>query len=194
MAGELGQQLAELFEERRSYVRATWHRDLPTLENLADRWERARRLGFGEGASIYDTSFVFGDVSVGENTWVGPFVMLDGSGGIAIGRNCSISTGVQIYSHDSVRWALSSGRAGYEYAPVAIGDCCYLAPNVVVARGIHIGDHSVVATASFVNRDVPPYSIAAGSPARVIGRVLVKGDEVELLYEEQGLPAPRHQA
>ncbi len=75
-------------------------RSLPLADELFDRWERAQFLGFGEGSSIYDSSLVLGDVSVGVKTWVGPFTILDGSGRLKIGDYCNISGGAQLYSHD----------------------------------------------------------------------------------------------
>ncbi|HVT05052.1 MAG TPA: acyltransferase [Thermoanaerobaculia bacterium] len=171
-------------EELRAEMRDQFSRDLPLEELLFDRWERARSLGFGEGASIYHNSYVFGRVEVGAGTWVGPFTILDGSGGIVIGDHCSISAGVQIYSHDSVKWALSGGVADYETSPVTIGRACYIGPNSVIARGVTIGDHSVVGAHSFVNRDLPPYSVAFGAPCRVHGHVRVDGDRVELVMDE----------
>ncbi|MBA2764240.1 MAG: acyltransferase [Thermoleophilaceae bacterium] len=156
-----------------------WDRDLPFEELLTDRWERAKSLGFGEEASIYQSAYVYGDVQVGEGTWVGPLVMLDGQGGLEIGSHCSISTGVQIYTHDTVRWALSGGTAEAEYSPVSIGDCTYVGAQTVIARGSSIGDHCVIGACSFVNSEIPPYSIAFGSPAEVKGRVVV-GDEGQI--------------
>jgi acetyltransferase-like isoleucine patch superfamily enzyme len=185
MSGEaLHEGLLGLHRELRGGVRQRWQRDLPFDELLFDRWERARELGFGEGASIYHSSYVYGDVRVGPDTWIGPFTLLDGTGGLTIGRNCSISTGVQIYSHDTVKWAVSGGRAAYEYAPVLIGDCCYVGSQTVVAKGVTVGEHSVVGACSFVNRDLPPYTIGAGTPCRAIGRVEVAADgSVELVIE-----------
>ena len=86
-----------------------YNRSLPFADMLFDRWERAKLLGFGEGTSIYDSCVVLGNVKVGKNTWIGPNTLLDGSGELSIGDNCSISAGVQIYSHDSVKWAISVG-------------------------------------------------------------------------------------
>jgi acetyltransferase-like isoleucine patch superfamily enzyme len=163
--------LLALYGELRTSARADWRRDLPLDELLFDRWERARSLGFGEGASIYHSSYVYGDVSVGENTWIGPFTLLDGTGGLEIGSNCSISSGVQIYSHDTVHWAVSGGVAPYEYAPVSIGDCCYIGSQTVIAKGVTVGEHSVVGACSFVNRSLPAYTIAVGAPCRPVGRV-----------------------
>ena len=106
----LQHELRQMYDELRTEMRNRWSRDVPFEELLFDRWERARSLGFGEGASIYHNSYVFGEVRVGQNTWIGPFTMFDGSGGLSIGEGCSISTGVQIYSHDTVRWAVSGGK------------------------------------------------------------------------------------
>src|SRR5262245_48320875 len=99
------ERLRNLWSSRRSEVDSRWRRTLPFGDYVVDRWEKARALGFGEQSSVYDSVLVFGDVVVGARTWIGPFVILDGSGGLTIGSNCSISAGVQIYTHDSVRWA-----------------------------------------------------------------------------------------
>lgn len=183
MNEELADQLRGLYESLRGQMRERWNRDLPFEELLFDRWERARSLGFGEGASIYHNAYVFGDVRVGANTWIGPFTMLDGSGGLEIGQGCSISTGVQIYSHDTVRWAVSEGREPAERSPVRIGDFTYVGSQTVVSRGVTIGDHAVIGACSFVNRDIPAYTVAGGVPCRPFGEVAVADDgAVELRY------------
>jgi acetyltransferase-like isoleucine patch superfamily enzyme len=171
----LFEQIRELRGRLRDEMRARHQRSLPLNEELSDRWERARYLGFGEGASIYDSTLVFGDVVVGPQTWIGPFVVLDGSGGLTIGSYCSISAGVHIYSHDTVEWALTAGRAEYVRRPTAIGSACYIGPHAVIAAGVTIGDHSIVGCNSFVNRDVPAFTMVAGNPATVKGRVVVEG-------------------
>jgi hypothetical protein len=55
-----------------------------------------------------------------------PILLLDGTGGLTIGDYCNISAGVQIYTHDTIDWVLSRGKAKYAYAPVKIGDCCHV--------------------------------------------------------------------
>ena len=169
MMPSLVDQLRALWRERRQEVDARFRRTLPFADYVVDRWEKARALGFGEGASIYDSAVVIGDVSVGEQTWIGPGVVLDGSGGLSIGAYCSISAGVQIYSHDTVAWATSGGEKEIERAPTRIGDRCYIGPNTVIAKGITIGDGCVVGAGSVVLSDLPAGSRAAGAPCRMIG-------------------------
>ena len=180
---ELVARAREVYAELERRMRERWDRSLPIEELLFDRWERARSLGFGEGASIYHDAYVYGDVRAGRKTWIGPHTLLDGSGGgITIGDFCSISAGVQIYTHDSVSWALTGGEAPYEQAPVSIGDCSYSGARAVIAKGVTIGDHAVIGACAFVNCDVPPSTIAAGVPARPIGRVRIEDGRVSLEY------------
>ena len=83
------ESLRALHTELQRAMRQRFDRDLPFEELVFDRWQRAEALGFGPRASIYHNAYVFGDVRVGADTWVGPFVKLDGSGGsVEIGEWC----------------------------------------------------------------------------------------------------------
>ena len=162
-------ELRALFAQETGTVQQRWNRSLPFADYIVDRWEKARALGFGEGTSIYDSALVLGNVSVGTNTWIGPYTLLDGSGGLVIGDYCSISAGVQIYTHDTVKWATSGGVHQPEQAPVHVGCRCYIGPNCVISKGVTIGDGCVIGANSFVNRDIPSGMKAWGTPARCQG-------------------------
>jgi len=171
MLERLFNDLRALWLQRHREVAAHHRRALPFGDYVVDRWQKAQEMGFGEGTSIYDSVLVLGDVHVGRNTWIGPFVVLDGSGGLSIGSNCSISAGVQIYSHDTVEWALSGGKAPYTLAPTSIGDNCYIGPCAVVAKGVRIGNVCRVSANILVLHDIPDGSLAHGTPCRVVGQV-----------------------
>ncbi|MEW6506958.1 MAG: acyltransferase [Bacteroidota bacterium] len=157
-----------LLRFRQRKIKKKFNRVLPLGDCIIDRWEKASFLGFGKGSTVYDNVLIIGDVVVGENTWIGPNVILDGSGGLKIGSNCSISAGVQIYSHDTVKWAVSGGKEDYEYAKTTVEDNCYIAPNVIIAKGVKVGKSAIIGANSFVNKDVPPNTKAAGNPIRII--------------------------
>ena len=175
--------LISVYKKRRNEIKKKWNRVLPFNELISDRWEKAQFLNGSSGSSIYDNSYVFGKVSIGKNTWIGPYTILDGSGGkLSIGDFCSISSGVQIYTHNTVKWALNGGKSEYEKKSVRIGDNCYVGPNSIISMGVSIGKCSVIGSLSFVNSKIPPYSIAFGSPAKIVGKVIVKEKKVEFEY------------
>jgi acetyltransferase-like isoleucine patch superfamily enzyme len=178
-------ELVEIFQELREQRMRKWRRVLPMGDEISDRWEKAKYLGFGEGTSIYDSSLVIGDVKVGKNTWIGPFTILDGSGGLEIGDNCSIASGVQLYSHETVFWALSGGRMEYKRTKTIIGNCCYIGPNSIVSQGVKVGNHCLIGANSLVNIELGDNSIASGSPCKIIGKVEIdKKGQVTLLVDK----------
>ena len=162
-------ELKAFWLARRQEVQNQFNRTLPFGDYVVDRWQKAKELGFGEGTSVYDSSLILGDVKVGSHTWIGPFTVLDGSGGLSIGSHCAISAGVQIYSHDTVERSLSGGNAPVKLTGTKIGSNCYIGPNVIVGKGVTIGDRVVVGANSLVLTDIPSDSKAFGTPCRVVG-------------------------
>lgn len=128
-------------------------------------------------------AWVVGDPEIGEGTWIGAFCVVDGSGGLRIGRGCDLSAGSQVYTHSTVRRCVS-GRAydRVDRAPTVLGDNVFVGAGAVINMGVTVGDGAVVGAGAVVTRDVPPGAIVAGVPARVIGHVEVSGHEVELVH------------
>lgn len=176
-----------LHYQLRDKKKIEWDRVLPFDELLFDRSEKANYVKAKKGASVYENSYLYGNVMIGKNTWVGPYTLLDGSGGkLKIGDFCSISGGVHIYTHNTVERSLTAGKASHKKGAVTIGDCCFLGPYVVVSLGTRIGRCSVIGAHSFVNSNIPPYSIAYGMPAKVVGKISIKGKNIKYhLFNKQ---------
>ena len=177
-------QLIRLHEELRCDSKLKYNRINPFAEDLFNWKERGEFwAGKGENVTIFSTTTILGDVTIGANTWIGPYCALDGSGGLTIGEFCSISSGVQIVSHDTVLWALSGGKIEREIAPIKVGDCCFIGSHAVITKGLSIGDHCLIGAGAVVTRDIPSFSIAAGVPARIIGEVFCcDNGKMELRY------------
>lgn len=110
-------------------------------------------------------------IIVGDNTWIGIRNSFAAINGIIIGKNVLFAGYVHVTDHSQ----------GYEdihtpiiqqplisKGPVIIEDNCWLGFGCEILSGVHIGKHCVVAARAVVTKDVPPYSIVAGNPARII--------------------------
>ena len=182
---KLWTSLLELHHWCRNYTKETYGRINPFYEDLFNWSERGSFwTRENKDITIYNSATLIGDVKIGEHTWIGPFSLLDGGGGLTIGRYCSISTGCQVLTHDTVNWSLSGGKLQSEYAETKIGDCCFLGSHAIVTKGVTVGNHSLIAAGAVVTGDVDDFTIAAGVPARAVGRVdLDSKGNVNLVYD-----------
>ena len=182
---KLYEDICSLHEKLGEAFKDQFDRSLPLADELLDRWDRASKLGWAEGSNVYDSSYIFGKVAVGKGTWIGPFTIIDGTGGLTIGDHCTISAGVHIYTHDNVGQTLSGGKLPIEYAATTIGNNSYIGPQAILTKGITIGNHCVVASNSFVNKSIPDETIVAGNPAKVIGRVVLTAGGIKFDYSHK---------
>ncbi len=171
-------EFEELFERymsnKRNDMRSKYDRVLPSGELIFNRFDKGRYLKCGENSSVYDTSVVMGNVKIGDHVWVGPYTLLDGTGGdLVIGDFVSIDSGVMIYSHDSTKYYVSGGVSPFEKGGVRIGSYTVIGTMSMISCGVSIGSHCVIGAHSFVNMDVPDFCIVAGTPAKTIGRVVL---------------------
>ncbi len=123
--------------------------------------------------SVASPQYGLGKIEIGESTAIQPFVHIGAVERVSIGRSCLFGSHVFITDHD--HRPSSPGDAVFEsrqvaVAPVCIEDRVWLGEFVGVLKGVTIGEGSIVGAGSVVTRDLPPFSIATGSPARVIRR------------------------
>ncbi len=122
-----------------------------------------------EGARICPTN-PEAMVSIGDWTTIGYQTFVFASTSITIGRDCLIAPFCYLVdsNHGIARDRLIREQA-MTASPIRIENGVWLGVGVVVLRGVVVGEGAVVGAHAVVNADVPPYAIAAGNPARVVG-------------------------
>ena len=114
------------------------------------------------GARFYDPR----NINIGEDSIIGEGVVLDGRDKLIIGNHVDIATEVMIYNseHD-----INDENFIAKNSPVKIEDYVFIGPRVIILAGVAIGRGAIVAAAAVVTKDVPPYAIVGGVPAKIIG-------------------------
>lgn len=108
-------------------------------------------LTIGDNSSLGIDSEAFGPISIGRDVMMGP--------------ECVIIT----RNHAHSRTDVSMIRQGYEdYRPVTIGDDVWIGRRVIILPGVSIGDGAIVSAGAVVTKDVQPYTVVGGVPARKI--------------------------
>lgn len=99
-------------------------------------------------------------VTIGDNVFFGP--------------NCTVATPVHPFrwQERNIKFKQDGTPFDDEYAkPITVHSNCWIASNVVIIGGVTIGEGCVIGAGSVVTRDIPPHSLAAGNPCRVIRRI-----------------------
>lgn len=132
---------------------------------------------------ISDTTLLYRPegIRLGDDVFVWHYSILDGTAGLEIGEGSQIGMGVGIFTHGSHVAIRVYGRhygevpeaekTVFQRAPVRIGRFVFVGAGAKVLPGVTVGDGALIAAGSIVSRDVPPFSLVAGNPARVIGDV-----------------------
>lgn len=118
-------------------------------------------------------AWIAGDnLEIGEDVWIGAFTLIDGIyAKLKIGKGCNISSGAQILTHSTVCRTISERKNNIEFAPVEIGEYCFVGTNAVILMGAEIGHHSVIGAGCVVteNSKIPPFSVVTGVPGKMTG-------------------------
>ena len=134
-------------------------------------WRRVLLRAFGakigRNVHVYPSVRVFApwQLEIGDEVAVGADVRIYNLAAISIGRQATVSQGVHLCagSHDYTRREMPLVKR-----PISIGEAAWLCADAFVGPGATVGDRAVVAARSVVVRDVPPWVVVAGNPARVL--------------------------
>ncbi|BAT56366.1 transferase hexapeptide repeat protein [Nostoc sp. NIES-3756] len=109
-------------------------------------------------------------IHIDEETFIAPNVCIAGPGNIKIGKRCMIAAHSGIYANNHIFTdpILPIKYQGVTCKGIVIEDDCWLGHGVTILDGVTIGKGSVIGAGAVVTKDIPPFSVAVGTPARVI--------------------------
>lgn len=112
-----------------------------------------------------------GDVMIGDHTRIGLHNTIIGP--VTIGSHVNLAQGITVtaLNHNFADTEKRIDEQGVSTKPVVIEDDIWIGANAVILPGVSIGRHSVVAAGSVVTKDVPPHSLVAGVPAKIIRQI-----------------------
>ncbi|MCX6313035.1 MAG: acyltransferase, partial [Bacteroidetes bacterium] len=154
--------------------------------NVFNHQGKPEKVRIGHNTHIRGTLILFnygGDISIGDNCYVGEGSWIWSGNKVEIGNNVLISHQVNIIDTNSHEIDPDERAAGYKHiltkghptaegniltSPVVIGNHAWINFNSIILKGVTIGEGAIVAAGSVVTKDVAPYTMVAGNPARFI--------------------------
>lgn len=124
----------------------------------------------GKGINIERGATFAAGVTIGDDSGIGKDCELHGV--VHIGNHVMMAAECVFYTrnHEASRTDIPMSQQGEtEMNPIFVGDDVWLGRRVMVMPGVHIGNGCIVAAGAVVTKDLPPYTIAGGVPAKIIG-------------------------
>lgn len=131
-----------------------------------------RPIRIGNNCSIRNYALLspgHGSIEIGDNCAIGAFNYIDGNGGVVIGNNVHFGPHCAVYSADHTFEDRNVPICSQplKYKTVIFEDDIWVGSHSVITAGVRIGSGSVIAAGSVVTKDVAPYSVVAGVPAKL---------------------------
>lgn len=152
---------------------------LRVLNRIKSKHQSLIYDGFREQYTIHKTfrfngkDIIFygkGQIIIGENTYIGEFSTIQADNSVVrIGKGCKISHNVRMYTSTSIAdQDFSNPNLEAKYGDIVIEDYVWIGANVFICPGVTIGTNSIVGANSVVSKDVEPFTIVGGVPAKLI--------------------------
>jgi acetyltransferase-like isoleucine patch superfamily enzyme len=131
------------------------------------------KISIGSNCEILDGVIIStygGDIAIGNNCSINPYTMIFGTGGVKIGNNVLIAAQVMIVpvNHNFNKRDIPISEQGHNAKGIVIEDDVWIAHGCSILDGVTIGEGAIIAAGSVVNKNVEPYSINGGIPAKKI--------------------------
>jgi maltose O-acetyltransferase len=156
----------------------SWVMNFPISSDYADanRWKLLRACGVDIlRSNVRRPIHLSGDldtISIGDGCYINYDLRIESNkdGPVKIGAHCSIAPCV-IIACDGHNLEFGIGRYDVISKPITIEDKCWIGTGAIILGGVTIGEGAVVAAGAVVNRDVAPYTLVGGVPAKIIKRL-----------------------
>jgi maltose O-acetyltransferase len=130
---------------------------------------RLAGMTIGKGSSIhmYTRFYNPSGIKIGQDSIIGEFAVLDGRAPLIIGNHVDVASEVMFYNAE--HGVNEADFAAHTLGDIVVADYVFVGPRAIILPGVTIGEGAVVGAGAVVTKDVPPYAIAGGVPAKVIG-------------------------
>ncbi|RKQ15976.1 acyltransferase [Ureibacillus endophyticus] len=135
--------------------------------------DKSKFKSIGENVQIEKgTFYLYKNIEIGDNVYIGPEAYIFAQGGVSIGNGTILGPRVTIltnnhnYDSPDLRSIPYDGKNILK--KVTIGENVWIGANVSIAPGVTIGEGAVIAMGAVVTKDVPPFAVVGGNPAKVI--------------------------
>lgn len=143
------------------------------FHHLRRFYYRVSGIKIGRGSTIHMGTRFYDpvNITIGEDTVIGEDAVLDGRDELIIGNHVAISTGVMFLNSQH---EINDVNFSPSTAPITIEDYVFIGPRVIIQPGVRVGKGAILAAGAVVVKDVPPFAIVGGIPAKVIGERKLK--------------------
>jgi acetyltransferase-like isoleucine patch superfamily enzyme len=149
----------------------------------------------GEGTTIWQYAVVLKEAIIGRNCNINCHTFIENN--VIIGNNVTVKSGIYIWDNIVIEDDVFLGpnvvftndlrprsKQRVDYLPTKVCKGASIGANATILAGVTIGEFAMIGIGSVVTRDVPPYALVYGSPAKVKGWVNEKGDKMQQLNND----------